>query len=272
MMDIKILAFDMDGTLLNKDKMVSRGTCLELEKLSKEGIKIVLSSGRLYKSIEAYSNILPFKCSIIATNGGVVTDEDGKRVYEKAMDRDAFLNVVDLLYDYKMNFHFYGVNEFYRLKGTTSLNNYSRVPKNIKDTIEIVEFDKISQVKESAYKNSYYKVLLVEDDINYLEEVKEELKKINGVKISSSWANNIEIVPEGVNKATSLDYLCKNYGFSLDNLMSFGDNNNDIEMIEHSKVGVAMKNATNELKQKSDFITDFDNDHDGIMKFLKQYF
>ena len=54
--------------------------------------------------------------------------------------------------------------------------------------------------------------------------------------------------------------------------MSFGDNNNDIEMIEESKVGVAMSNATNELKQKADFITDYDNDHDGIMKFLKQYF
>lgn len=272
MMDIKMLAFDMDGTLLNSEKMVSRGTSLELERLNKEGIKIVLSSGRLHKSIEAYAKIMPFKCSIIATNGGVVTDEDGNRVYEKPMDIEAFLNVIDLLYDYKMNFHFYGINEFYRLKGTTSLNNYSRVPKNIKDTIDIVEFENIGQVKESANKNSYFKVLLVEEDKKYLEEVREELKKINGVKISSSWANNIEIVPEGINKASSLEYLCKNYGFSLDNLMSFGDNNNDIEMIEHSKVGVAMSNATNELKQKSNFITDFDNNHDGIMKFLKQYF
>lgn len=272
MKDIKILAFDMDGTLLNSEKMVSRGTCLELERLNKEGIKIVLSSGRLYKSIEAYAKILPFKTSIIATNGGVATDEEGKRVYEKPMYREAFLNVIDLLYDYKMNFHFYGVNEFYRLKGTTSLDTYSRVPKNIKDTIKIVEFDNIDQVEKSSEKNSYFKVLLVEEDKKYLEEVREELKKINGVKISSSWANNIEIVPQGVNKATSLKYLCKNYGLGLENLMSFGDNNNDIEMIEHSKVGVAMNNATNELKQKSDFITDYDNNHDGIMKFLKQYF
>lgn len=272
MMDIKILAFDMDGTLLNSEKMVTRGTSLELERLNKEGIKIVLSSGRLYKSIEAYSKILPFKCSILATNGGVVTDEEGKRVYEKSIDKEAFVKVINLLYDYKMNFHFYGVNEFYRLKGTTSLNNYSRVPKDIKDTIEIVEYDNIGQVVESAENNAYFKVLLVEDDKKYLEEVRTELKKIEGVKISSSWHNNIEIVPYGVNKATSLGYLCKNYGLELENMMSFGDNNNDIEMIESSKVGVAMNNATNELKQKADFVTDYDNDHDGIMKFLKQYF
>ena len=272
MMDIKVLAFDMDGTLLNSEKMVSRGTSLELERLNNEGIKIVLSSGRLYKSIEAYAKILPFKCSIIATNGSVVSDEEGRRVYEKPIDTDAFFEFMKMLYDYKMNFHFYGINEFYRLKGTTSLNNYSRVPKDIKDTIDIVEFNNMKEIEDSVNNNSYFKVLLVEDDKKYLEEVRAELKKIHGVKISSSWANNIEIVPEGVNKAKSLQYLCKNYGLGLENLMSFGDNNNDIEMIEHSKVGVAMKNATNELMQKSDFITDYDNDHDGIMKFLKQYF
>ncbi len=245
MIDIKILAFDMDGTLLNSEKMVSRGTSLELERLSENGVQIVLSSGRLHKSIEAYAHILPFKTSIVATNGSV---------------------------DYKMNFHFYGVNEFYRLKGTTSLNTYSRVPKNIKDTIDIIEYNNIKEIKESCENNSYFKVLLVEEDKKYIEEVRQELSKIDKIKISSSWTNNIEIVPEGVNKARSLKYLCKNLGLDLNNLMSFGDNNNDIEMIEESKVGVAMSNATNELKQKADFITDYDNDHDGIMKFLKQYF
>ncbi|WP_019213632.1 Cof-type HAD-IIB family hydrolase [Fenollaria massiliensis] len=272
MIDIKILAFDMDGTLLNSEKMVSRGTSLELERLSENGVEIVLSSGRLHKSIEAYAHILPFKTSIVATNGSVVTDYEGRRVYEKPIDTDAFIKVVDLLYDYKMNFHFYGVNEFYRLKGTTSLNTYSRVPKNIKDTIDIIEYNNIKEIKESCENNSYFKVLLVEEDKKYIEEVRQELSKIDKIKISSSWTNNIEIVPEGVNKARSLKYLCKNLGLDLNNLMSFGDNNNDIEMIEESKVGVAMSNATNELKQKADFITDYDNDHDGIMKFLKQYF
>lgn len=272
MIDIKILAFDMDGTLLNSEKMVSRGTSLELERLSENGVQIVLSSGRLHKSIEAYAHTLPFKTSIVATNGSVVTDYEGRRVYEKPIDTDAFIKVIDLLYDYKMNFHFYGVNEFYRLKGTTSLNTYSRVPKNIKDTIDIIEYKNLKEIKESCENNSYFKVLLVEEDNKYIEEVRQELSKINKIKISSSWTNNIEIVPEGVNKARSLKYLCKNLGLDLNNLMSFGDNNNDIEMIEESKVGVAMSNATNELKQKADFITDYDNDHDGIMKFLKQYF
>lgn len=272
MMNIKILAFDMDGTLLNSEKMVSRGTCVELERLYNEGIHIVLSSGRLHRSIEAYANILPFKTSIVATNGSVVTDYEGRRVYEKPIDTEAFIKVIDILTDNKMNFHFYGVNEFYRLKGTTSLNTYSRVPKNIKDNIEIVEYNNIEEIKDSCNDKSYFKVLLVEENKNRLEEIRLELKKISGVKISSSWANNIEIVPEGVNKAKSLKYLCKNLGLDIENLMSFGDNNNDIEMIEESKVGVAMSNATNELKQKANFITDYDNDHDGIMKFLKQYF
>ena len=88
----------MDGTLLNSEKMVSRGTSLELERLSENGVQIVLSSGRLHKSIEAYAHILPFKTSIVATNGSVVTDYEGRRVYEKPIDTDAFIKVVDLLY------------------------------------------------------------------------------------------------------------------------------------------------------------------------------
>lgn len=272
MYNVRMIAIDMDGTLLDGEKDISRGSLSILNKLNKQGIKIVLATGRVHRSALLYGKLFDFKPSIVATNGSYVTNDNDDTVYEKAIDKDAFIRAVEVLEESKANFHFYDSESFYFLKGKTSAFKYSRKPKGMKEDINIFEYNTYDDIKELANERSFYKILVSDDDNDILNKSYEEFRKIKDLAISSSWKNNLELVSVGVDKMSSLKILLSGYGMSSDDLMAIGDNNNDISMIRGSKVGVAMKNATDELKRDAMFITENTNFEDGVFKFLREYF
>ena len=106
---------------------------------------------------------------------------------------------------------------------------------------------------------------------NILENFKEEIDSNFDVHTCYSGSNFLEVISKYSSKGNSLKWICEKKGISLDNAAAFGDNFNDIEMIEYAGIGVAMANAEEMVKQKANYTT-LSNEEDGVGNFLKNVF
>ena len=260
----KIIAFDMDGTLLTEKKKISFLTKQYLKKLSKQGHIIVLASGRPSRSLKRYYEELKLKTPMICYNGAFVYNPHDKNfpktefqfpkeIIIEVLDRikEHVLNVmcetdteiwVDKPDDYLARFFWYeGMNVHYgELSETLTINPMTcivQTPFEYRDTHEVDE----------ALKNY--------PDIN-----------------ARFWTGSpyFELFYKGTSKGNALLKLCKYYNVSKENLIVFGDAANDVEMFEVAGTAVLMKNAKYDLKDKASMISLKDNDHNGIYHTLKQ--
>ncbi|HLR52116.1 MAG TPA: HAD-IIB family hydrolase, partial [Candidatus Avamphibacillus sp.] len=107
-------------------------------------------------------------------------------------------------------------------------------------------------------------------DKNKLDAIIEEISYIGGIEMTNSLPTNIEVNPEGVNKANALKTVCKKLGITMDNVLACGDSINDIKMIQEAGVGVAVGNAQQAIKNVADFVTETNN-NDGVAKAIEKY-
>ena len=118
-------------------------------------------------------------------------------------------------------------------------------------------------------KFEFSKMLFI-GDREVLEKLQDEIRETIKVHTSFSHTNFLEILRYGINKGSALKWLCDKKGIKRENVIAFGDNYNDIEMIEFAGIGVAMENGEEELKKSADYIA-LNNNDDGVGKFLKDF-
>lgn len=127
-------------------------------------------------------------------------------------------------------------------------------------------------LKDSILNNDILKFTIIEENnTSILPVIKEELETIEGLKITSSWENNIEIMSEGVDKGQAIKMLCEHLNIGRSEIMAFGDNYNDIEMLEYAGLGVAMGNSNDDIKEIADYVTDTNEESgfaNAIFKFM----
>ena len=125
-----------------------------------------------------------------------------------------------------------------------------------------------TDLKEYVKNNNILKMIVFEDtNKELLNIVKEELKNIIGIEITTSGLDNIEIMNEGVNKGKAVSILCDYLNIHKDETIAFGDSYNDLSMLEYVGIGVAMDNADEYIKSRANIITDR-NDNDGVAKAI----
>ena len=126
-------------------------------------------------------------------------------------------------------------------------------------------------LKEEVIKHKILKIIAIDDyDMDKLKKVKEDLDQIEDIEITSSWFNNVEIMHTGVNKGEALKALINYLGIDKDEVIAFGDNYNDLPMLELAGIGVVMGNANDEVKEKGDYIT-AKNTEDGVAKAIYKF-
>ena len=126
-------------------------------------------------------------------------------------------------------------------------------------------------LKEEVVKHKILKIIAIDDyDMDKLKKVKEDLDQIEDIEITSSWFNNVEIMHKGVNKGEALKALINYLGIDKDEVIAFGDNYNDLPMLELAGIGVVMGNANDEVKEKGDYIT-AKNTEDGVAKAIYKF-
>ncbi len=264
-----LIVLDLDDTLLKSDKTISNKTVKYIKKLEKLNHLVVLASGRPFRGMEEYYNLLDLKTPCISDNGALLTfpgNNDFKviKTYiknqyfiksfneNKNIIREAFFSIDNDLYIYNKS----GRLDFLYKTNSNSIVHeidYSTLKKNIHPYGVIYVI------------NSEYKVQFE----NYFKENFD-----NTIK-TRSWGYDTknaiyEVYNANSDKSHMVNILLEHYSLTSDNLVLFGDGTNDILMFELGHA-VAMKNALDEVKIHAKDITKYDNNHDGVRRHLKNF-
>ena len=265
-MKYKVITLDIDGTLTNSEKVITENTKKALLDFQEKGGKIILASGRPQHSMFPYAETLALKKYggyILAYNGCCVIDcKTGNMMFRQTLDRGYIPEICGIIKNYPVGIGAY--QEDNMIVGN-SVNRYTRNASQrnhlniiyVENFAEYVDFD-------------IYKCLLQGEPeiISELECILSEKYK-DKLGVFKSEPFFLEIVPNGIDKAYTLDRLLKMTGFSTDECIACGDGFNDISMIKYAGLGVAMGNASDTVKKSADFIT-LPNDLDGIAFLLEK--
>lgn len=272
-MKYKLIAMDMDGTLLNSQKQVTEYTKKVLKRASEKGIKLVICTGRIFTSAKSYARIIGTKAPIIASNGAYIREKDRNEViYEKYIKKETLLDIIKVTREWGFYPHIYTTDTIYSEKLIHSSLNYSKwnetVPEDERINIQIV--DSLEDIVEKEGEN-FLKVVVMalEDEVEKLQELKKYIKENMDVSIFSSYMNNFEIMDKEVSKGNALKRLAEFFDIDREAIVCFGDNENDKTMFEFAGFPIAMGNAEEEIKKIAAYVTDT-NDNDGVAKAIEE--
>lgn len=279
-MAIKILAFDLDGTLLRSDKTVDPRTKEMIEKAMAAGIHIVLASGRdragcefVYKplGLDKGENFLAL------LNGQVIYDFANKEYdVDEVLGADDSMKIQEVCRKYGVEGIFCCGYDFY---------SYLTTPGRIKKTLRRVVFGDPGDYglktnkAERTFSDLPQKIGPITKDINKvcmihspkffakrLPDLRKDLSGYDLMLVGKDW---LEIMPRGVNKASGLARIAEKLGCTMNEVMAFGDAQNDVDMLREAGIGVAMGNAMEDVKEAANLVTDT-NDNNGIGKIIER--
>lgn len=267
-MSYKLIAIDMDGTLLNSNNQVSERTRKSIELAKDKGVHIVLSTGRILKSALYYSRSLNLKNPIVASNGAIIVDESANVIFKKPIDNILVKEIVKIAIERNIYYHFYDESRFYsHRKVDEVLAFYSE--GNGKLSIDMTVFEDVEEILQIKDIN-IYKFLFVDNNREKLIDLRIELNKLDKIGTSSSWDNNIEAMGFNVSKGEALKELCNKLNIRQDEVIAIGDSENDLSMLKFANLGVAMGNGDESIKKQADYITDSNNE-DGVAKVIEKF-
>lgn len=264
----KILFTDLDGTLLNNDKQVSEGNRAAIQRLLDAGHYLVVATGRPVKSgfkvVQRLGLTMP-GCYMIAYNGGTIFDCSKEEVrMEKTLPMEHVRYLFKEAEKYGLYIQTYGEDD----KILTSFDG-PELQYYAKGNRNVLNYEICEDVC-GALKGEPYKVLLVDMNEEGILKFWKEHKEWEKGKCESTFSCRefLEYLPSGVNKGSGVRTLCDMLNVDIKNAYAAGDERNDISMIEAAGVGIAMKNAVEEAKVAADYVTENDNNHDGIAEII----
>lgn len=262
-MAIKIVACDVDGTLINKDNVLTEKVTTTIKKVSSKGVKFCIATGRMFCSAQVFAKELQLDTPLISYNGALIKNAKSQNVYNSnTLDIDVAKDVLQMCKVNNWHVQKY-VGDCLSVKVANEKAQYYSSRIKVPLQIEGEDFYKVQEAPNKL-------MLIVEPKDQ--QEIMAQLKKnfADKVHITSSNDRFIEVITPGVNKGVALKYLADLYGFLPEEIMACGDSYNDIEMLEFAGLSVVMDNANDEVKKHADFITKSCNE-DGVAHALERF-
>ncbi len=266
-MKYKLIASDFDNTLAGKGRKVSERTKKAIDEYLKAGGKFVLCTGRTFPSARAEACAIGLKGDCIAYNGAVIGNiESGEVRYSALIKREvalALLRELEKINDVIIQLYLDDV--VYVQESNPYTEGYAKVCGISFRETEVA----LSTFLENQDKD-VLEVLVMASSEKVLELYMEyRLKNREEYTVIASEANLLEFISPEANKGIAVRKTCEELGIERGEVACFGDNYNDIYMVEYAGLGVAVSNAVDELKQKANYITD-SNDEDGVAKVIEK--
>ncbi len=286
----KLVAIDLDGTLLNSYGEVSENTKEEIKKAIENGVEVVLASGRPISSVEDLANELQANHYLISGNGAIVYDMHKKEVvYDKFLSKEQVLNIVKICEENSIYYNIYTENEVltkslnYNTLFYYSENTHKQEEKRTNINILTDVYDYILKSNDQKY----LKVTVCDQSQIVFTSIIKKLRTINDIdvldvahmskKIIKSGTEEVlveycytEITNKNVNKWTALEYIMKEKNIDRSEVVAIGDNINDKEMIEEAGLGVAMGNSTPVIKEVANVEVGTNNE-EGVRETFQKY-
>ncbi len=283
MAQYKMVALDMDGTLLNNKHEISERSAQTLKKLSEKGVMVVIATGRSSGSVTKYvttalTQLVQEKVPMIVFNGSVCIIRDQQsgeleKVFSNALTIEAVRDLIRMTTEENLVLQFYN--------GETGEVFVNPKPGNEEHLALVKRYGDLVGKPQTIVRDYEdllsagilpVKILALTPE-NKVDEVfakplSVDLHRIRG----SPYPFFVEYLMPGNTKGTAITTLCKHLGVDLSEVVAFGDGENDAEMLEAVGLGVAMKNARPKAKEHANEVTSYINDEDGVARHLETLF
>ncbi|MFD1775707.1 Cof-type HAD-IIB family hydrolase [Paenibacillus rhizophilus] len=259
----KLIAIDIDDTLINDDKEVTPATQQALEAAVAAGVVVTLATGRAYASAQAIARQTGLNVPIITYQGSLVKNLiDEKVLYERYVPQNAVHKVFEYCIEHDLHLQTYIDDKLYSREENQKLLDYAELNKT-QYYIE-PDWEKLASIKTPK--------LLIIDDPDFLDELAPKLRELLGseVHITKSKPHFLEIMHSEGTKGLALEFLADYFGCDLSETIAVGDSWNDHEMLETAGLGVAMDNAIPALKEIANYIT-ASNNEDGVKQVIDKF-
>lgn len=276
-MDIKAIVLDIDGTLLTSEKVISEKTKVALINAQKNGIKVILASGRPTNSMYSLAEDLEmdkYEGFLVSYNGAMLTDCKTKDIlFNQAIERDLAKAILKHLKQFDV---IPMINDDTHMYVNDVFNNEIHLEGQ---AINIIQYESraggflLCEKKDLASTTNFpINKILVAGEPDYLLKHHKAIRKPFEGQVTTAFSAPFyfEFTDQGINKAKTLNTLFSEMDIASHNMMAFGDSQNDITLVEYAGIGVAMGNAVDELKAIADEVS-LSNDEDGIVSTLEKY-
>ena len=286
----KLVAIDLDGTMLNSSGVVTDRTKKAIEAAKKNGTEIIIASGRPIDSIKAIANEIKSDKYFIAGNGAIIYDiKNDQVIYDKYLKKEKVLEIIKICEQNSISYNVYTDKTILAKALKYNVLYYHKEnlkkPENKKTNISIVKdmYEYVKDLKDEKFLkmticdehksifNSIIRKISAIDEIEVLDLSHISRKTIKqGTEEFLIEYYYTEISSVNVDKWTAIEFLIEKLGIKKEEVIAIGDNMNDKKMIENAGLGVVMKGSTPVVVEKADVVADSNND-DGVAKILEQF-
>ena len=259
---IKLIAVDMDGTLLRSDKTVDRQTAADIQTAVENGILVSYCTGRGLAEMQDVFQTLPMVRYAVCNSGSVIYDQGEDRfLYRNGITHPYITQIVELADRYDAMPHFLTDRESIISAADISrmeefhMGIYQPMFRQIARQVE-------SMTAEGLRQTSIAKINIYFRTAGDRKEVYDMLKDLP-LQVSLSENTTLEMTAPSINKGTGLERLAEHLKIPMNQTAAIGDNYNDMEMLKAAGTSVAMGNAIPEIREMCDIVT-ADNDHNGV--------
>lgn len=259
----KLIAADMDGTLLNNKSELTEKTIETVKKLIKKGGIFTISTGRPVQGLKTVIEKLELRGPMITYNGAMlIMAEDSRVVFHKKLEDTDAAMILDMGRRLNTTMAVWSDNKLYVNEMNDRVNDYKKI-----SGVEPIVIDKDDEIiKQGITKILWYDT--VENVNKYLVMLKDYVK--HTAKFCTSKPTFIEFFNSGVSKAEGICKLSEMYNIKTDEIIAVGDGYNDLEMIQAAGLGVVMANAPDDLKKLADYIAP-SNEEDGVAEVIQRF-
>ena len=280
---IKLIASDMDGTLINSDHTISEENIAAIKEAESRGIKFAIVTGRAYGDVRPIIEKYDLNCECVALNGGEYYDKDGNILEGIYIDKSKVREILNVMMNGEFSVEIYTDKGYYTtnnedetLRGMIKraktfhpcLQSEEEYIKFAKENPHFINMNYITDIDEFLSSDvKIAKFVTFGESEEEVSALRKEVEKLEGLAVSSSFITNIEVNDHRATKGAILAKVSEQFDINRNEVMVLGDGLNDYSMFKEFPNSVAMKNAIPEIKEIAKYITD-SNNNSGVGKAI----
>lgn len=279
---IKLIASDMDGTLLNSNHKISEENLEAVKKAQKKGVHFAIATGRIYSDVKPFLDESGIECECIVMNGAEYRDKNGNILESIHIDKNKAAEIFTMMKENEISAEIYTNNGLYTIdtKEKVLIQIAYRIQAfnpgiSLEEALALAKehnhFTNLNYITDiNKFLNSDIEIgkfVVFYNNEETTKKMKKKLEMINGLAISSTFTKNAEINNINAQKGIILTKVAQKMGINRDEVMVIGDSFNDYSMFTEFPISFAMENAVSEIKRIAKYTTDT-NDNAGVAKAI----
>lgn len=260
-MDYRLLAIDLDDTLLDAEHRISLYNKTMIKKAREQGVVVVLSTGRMYSSARPYYQELQLRSPMINYNGALVVDHQGTYLHHTPLSPSLSGEILTAMKEYSCHINLYVQDTLYVDRDGEERKLYEEI-SGIKGHLVDDLFPLLEGGPTKVVAISFQKDLLLEMEKDFMRHFHDR------ISLTPTRYGFLEAMAPGISKGQALSQVVRGYGLFPEQVVAFGDGRNDLSMVEYAGLGVAMENGDDRLKCKAHCIVP---NGDGVGQIIQEY-